>query len=1013
MKINSFIISSVTVGALSLMAPAVAPVSVRAQVSASPERFSPLATGYLERARTMLDAGNFTGVIDQLKQLHTRDAVKNLSNKDKEEYVYLLAKAYYERGDNECLLLLRDFALSYPASPLALQAKLSIGDYYFFHHQWPEALTEYDDVDFNRLNRTQRPLYSYRRALTLIKTGHYQEARSALQGIAGNRQYADAYTFYTAYLDYIDGNYDKAYQLFSKVPKGEKGLEAQYYITQIDYSRGEYDKVINRAPGLLAELSDEELAPELNRITGLSFFKRDDYSKARSYLNRYMATTLSDPSPDAVYALGVADYNEGDYTPAAERFASLTDLGNDLSQSAWLYLGQCDVKQGNDDAAAMAFEKAARMDFDANVSETALFNYAAAITRGGKVPFSSSIDLLEGFLKAYPNSEYAPKIEEYLATAYYNERDYAKALASIERIKRPSANVLAAKQKVLYELGIEAMNNGKAQQAADYLTKSIQLASHDRNLANQAQIWLGDARYALGQYKQAETAYSTFIKGESNSSNRTLALYDLAYAQYMQEKYSEAAATFRKAIDANPTLPASLQADATVRMADCLYYTGNYTAAKDAYSKAMTLGTQDADYATYRHAVMLGLAGDINGKISELTSLQQRYPESKWLPNALLEKALTYEAMGNSAKAADAFNELASAYPRSAQARKAMINLALSYAKAGKMDKASETYKEIIRTWPSSEEASIANDDLKKYYSSIGSLGEYAAFLRTVPDARQLDANEMEQLAFDGAETAFAENAENISLLQNYIKDYPDGKYLAQALLDIAYAQRDAEKWEETVQTLSSLISRRPHSVQYPEALLMKAEILENELPDRKDEAADTYKALEKTAETDFMADAYAGVARTSASPRERIEYARKARNSSGVQADTAEAMSLIEAEALLAAGDDSAALSILRQLAANPAGEAGASAAVALGQYYLDQKDYKASETAMLDFTSNGTPHQVQLAKGFIILADAYSGQGNNALAKEYLQSLKDNYPGNEPEILNAISSRLKSLSK
>ena len=123
--------------------------------------------------------------------------------------------------------------------------------------------------------------------------------------------------------------------------------------------------------------------------------------------------------------------------------------------------------------------------------------------------------------------------------------------------------------------------------------------------------------------------------------------------------------------------------------------------------------------------------------------------------------------------------------------------------------------------------------------------------------------------------------------------------------------------------------------------------------------------------------------------------------------------MSLIEAEALLTAGDDSAALSILRQLAANPAGEAGASAAVALGQYYLDQKDYKAAESAMLDFTSNGTPHQVQLAKGFIILADAYSGQGNNALAKEYLQSLKDNYPGNEPEILNAISSRLKSLSK
>ncbi len=60
-------------------------------------------------------------------------------------------------------------------------------------------------------------------------------------------------------------------------------------------------------------------------------------------------------------------------------------------------------------------------------------NYVAALTRGGKVPFSSSVDMLEGFIKLYPNSEYTPKVEEYLATAYYNERNYTKALASIER----------------------------------------------------------------------------------------------------------------------------------------------------------------------------------------------------------------------------------------------------------------------------------------------------------------------------------------------------------------------------------------------------------------------------------------------------------------------------------------------------------------------------------------------------------------------------------------------------
>lgn len=985
-------------------------IPVAAQVSASPERFSPLAQGYIERARTMLDAGNYPGVIDQLSQLHTQGEI--LSQAEEEQYVYMLSQAYYERGDSECLALLRAFAREYPASPLALKARLSIANYYFYHHQWQDALAEYDAVDYSRLNRADLPLYSYRRALTLIKTGHYPEAKAMLRNIASDRQYQDAYTFYSAYLDYIEGNYDKAYDLFSKVRSGEKGLQAEYYLTQIDFSRGEYSTVIDRAPRLLNNITDPELAPELNRITGLSYFKSGDYIRARNYLNRYVSTPELTPAPDAVYALAVADYNDGDLEKAAERFSTLTELGNDLAQSAWLYLGQCDVKTGNDDAAAMAFEKAARMDQDREVSETALYNYVAAVTRGGKVPFSSSVDLLEGFIKLYPRSEYTPKVEEYLATAYYNESNYTKALESINKIARPSSSVLAAKQKVLYELGIEALTNGRATDAADYLKQSIKLASHDRKLATQAQLWLGDAEYSLGNYRAASTAYSTFLKTEANSSNRTLALYDLAYSEYMQEKYSAAASEFAKATEAKPALPQTLFADALIRLADCRYYIGDYKGAQTCYKRALDEGTSDADYAAYRHAVMRGLAGDIKGKLSELNDMQSRYPESKWMPNALLEKALTYEALDNGTKAAEAFSELASSYPRSAQARKAMINLAISYAKGGKMDKATESYKEIIRTWPSSEEASIANDDLKKYYASKGALQEYAAFLRTVPEAKQLDAGEMEQLAFDGAETAYADNASNITLLRNYVRDYPDGKYLAQALLDIAYSLRNDEKFEEAEEILSRLVSERPHSTQYPEALLMKAEILEYDIPERKNDAAPIYKELEKAGETDFIADACAGVARTSANPSERLEYARKARTSGGIQAETAEEMRLIEANALMSMNRDEEAISILEALAANPAGEAGAKAAVELGRYYLGQKEFDKAEKAMLEFTEAGTPHQFLLAQGFIILADAYQGLGKSYLAKEYLQSLKENYPGSEKEIIDCINSRLKALN-
>ena len=64
-----------------------------------------------------------------------------------------------------------------------------------------------------------------------------------------------------------------------------------------------------------------------------------------------------------------------------------------------------------------------------------------------------------------------------------------------------------------------------------------------------------------------------------------------------------------------------------------------------------------------------------------------------------------------------------------------------------------------------------------------------------------------------------------------------------------------------------------------------------------------------------------------------------------------------------------------------------------------------------MTDFTDAGTPHEYWLARGFIVLADVYTAQGKGYLAKEYLISLRDNYPGDESDIKQMISSRLKKL--
>lgn len=964
---------------------------------------SPLAEGYIERARIMLRDGNYPGVIDQIETLRSRGV--KLLPAEEEEALRLMALARYERGEEEGTQLLLDFAARYPSSPYADSAVLTAADSYFFRHDWKKALELYSKVDIVTLGGERRTLYSYRKMLCYLKTGDVEAARPLLARLENAKGYGEAWRFYTAYIDYKEGRIDNAYRLFSQVTSQERGLQAGYYLAQIDYSRGEFEKTAAKGAAVLRNLQDPELAPELNRITGISLFKLHEYSRARGYLAKY-AESVAQPARDVVYALGVCDFENDDLSRAAERFAQLTDTKDVIGQSAWLYMGQCDVKNGNDDAAAMAFEKAARMDLDPQVSEVAMYNYVAALTRGGKVPFSSSVDMLEGFIKLFPNSEYTQQVEEYLATAYYNDRNYAKALASIEKIKHPTSAVLSAKQNILYELGISAVTNGNGAEAEGYLNRAIELAQYNKMLALQARLWLGDALYQQGRFTQAAAQYREFINGSDRDSNRTLAMYNLAYAEYQAEKYGEAAADFAKAMDANPSLPGALSRDARLRLADCRYYTGDYRKARDTYAEAVREGG-DSDYASYRHAVMLGLAGDISGKISELERFPNTYPNSKWIPNVLLEKGMAFDAVDRQGDAARAFRELAASYPKAGAARQGMINLAISQMKSGKSDDGAETYREIIRTWPTSEEANIANEDLRKYYASKGTLHEYAAFLKSVPEAKQLDADEMEKLAFDGAETAYAENVDSIALLLDYLKDYPDGRWLAPALFDVAYSKRNSGNDTEALIYLSKLIESRPHSAQYPEALLMKGEILQDGDENARREALAVFRELEKTGDRDFVIDANAGIARNSSDDAEIIAYAAKVRES-GVGEDITEEMDRLAGGALIRQGKVEEGEALLRKVAANPATLYGAKSAVELGRSLLARKQYAAAEKEMLKFTEAGTPHQFQLAQGFIILADAYTAQGKKYLAKEYLVSLKENYPGTEPEIIEEIEKRL-----
>lgn len=793
-----------------------------AQVSANPSRFSPLASGYLERARAMKSEGNFIGMVDQLRHLDTQNVL--LSPAESEEFTYLLAEAYYQLGDPDCLRLLIEFRDDYPASPLAPKAALSVGDYYFFNHDWAEALSAYSLINEKRLNKDEYSQYVYRKALCLIKTGHFDEAGPLLSKLKNIPEYKNAYNFYTAYLDYIEGDFNKAYSGFAKVPDGEPGLDAGYYMAQIDYSKGKYEEVIKRGTALLRENEEPELSPEIERIVGLSYFKLGNLNNSRTYLTRYLSDTDAGPEADALYALGAIDYSEGRYNSAIERLSQVSDRQDAIGQGAWLYLGQCYMRQDNPSAAALAFEKASRMAYDSEVSETALYNYVTSVTRGGKVPFSSASKLLEQFVARYPDSRFADEVDTYLATAYYNDHEYDKALKYINSIRNPSIEIMEAKQKILYESGISAVSVGKNEMAIEYLLQCVALKRYNPNLSAQASLWLGDSYFSLGRYKEAAASYKDFLKDDSSNENKALGFYDLAYALYKLKDYKSAALNFQSALSAKPALEKRLADDARIRLGDCLYYTGRYKESHDAFSKAISDDASEADYALYRRSILYGLSGDTKSKIADLEMIENLYPQSRWLSKSLLEKAVTYE-------------------------------------ETGRNDLAAEAYKKRLNI------------------------------------VDEVDIDE---------------------------------------LLRMASAMNKSGHWNDLLEVV------------------------------------------------------------------DRIMHA------GGLEPDEMAEIDLYEADALHNLGRSEEAHPLYSRLARNPNSISGAKASVIVAEIDNSRGDYEDARLRMEEFTDAGSTQQYWLARGFIALADAYHGLGETNLAKEYLITLQENYPGSEADIQTMISQRL-----
>lgn len=967
--------------------------------------------GHMAQAREMAALGNYSAALDRLRTID-RPA---LSPDEREAADMLHAECLLRTGRySEGAEAFATFAAAYPFSARHDAAVKGMGDCLYAQGRYDEAMNVYSDCYADALSTAQAAELYYRRGICALETGDKATARKAFEKASLYASTRSAAMFYLGRLDFEDGKYTEARERFKNVNTAvEPGNMTDYYLASIDFIEGNYSRALSTARQMLRRPGlPKDAEAEMNRIAGEAAFKLGQRQEAVTYLKKYIGA-VNEPAPSALYIIGVADFDEGRYGDAIYRFTPVTERGTGaLRQSAYLYMGQCLLEQGDAEAAILAFDKASKATDDSAVREAAFYNYAVAKFAGADVPFASASATFEEFLRLYPSGPYSDRVASYLAAGYIADKDYEMALSRINSITMPSPAILKAKQRVLYTLGLNALREGRLPQAQNYLAQAEPLSSHDAAVAAEVVLAQAEVMQAQGNNSDAAAKYQLYLRmADRNAANRPTALYGLAYALYNSGQATRAASFFEEA-EAALDAPEA-KADALNRLGDLRFAAADFKGAADYYAHAFAANPAAGDYATLNAARMKGYQRDYKGKLTLLEAFRKDFSGSVLMPDALLETTQALISLGRNDDAIATYRTLINEYPQTAQGRQGYLQMAMTLLDMGRNDKAAEAYKSVISKYPSSEEAAQAASLLKNLYAGQGRGDEFLNFMAGVDKAPAISAGDAEEISYESAVKAYESRGETRQL-EAFAQRYPSSQYASAVyglLLDKAIADKDNSRQNALA---DRIIAQYPDSRAAEKALRIKAEAAyaAGELP----QALRYWQTLEpKASDAEAATAARLGIMRTA---RDMGEHSIAEEAADAILASSASPSALAEARytkaaALMASDRTEQAIALWQELAKNPSDLYGARAAYeAAAALHETGKDKEALDTA-LKLTRSGSSQRYWVARAFILISDIYSSQGKTFEAREYLEALRDNYPGSETDIFMMIESRLGDDNK
>lgn len=967
------------------------------------------APGHLDRARELYEAGQYRASQEELRKALTGANPADVAQRMSIDY--MLAQCAAKLGEDDALTRIGNFTRNYPGSIYADGLRLTGATLLFDEQRYDDALAEFRDIDGFALRGDQRNEYYFKRGYSEFMTGDLRGATTSLRQVASGN-YAPHAKYYTAYIDYTEKNYAAAKRGFAELANDPSyGPVIPFYLLQIEFLEGNYDYVTAHGDALLRQAEGARTA-EIARTMAEAWFHREDYRKTMHYIDLYR-TNGGQMGREEYYLAGYSEYMQGRPAQAIEALARVVGAQDRLSQNAAYHMAAAYLELDRKREAMQSFSIAADGTFDAAIREDALFNYGKLQFELGGGFFNEAINVLQRYIGEYPQSARVSEATEYLASAYYNARNYEAAYEAIKRIPDPDNNIRTAYQKIAYFRALDLYNAGEYDRAYAMLEEAYRNRFNAKYTAL-TQFWMGEIRYIKDDYAGAAKLYLDYTAAApATEREHRMALYNLGYSHFNRKSWNEARTWFDKFLAAY-TVRDSYRADAYNRLGDIDFANREFWRAIEMYDNAAKVGTDERYYSQFQRAIMLGRVGRPERKIELLNEII-RAQQGDYVPAAMYELGLTYIAQERFRDAAAAMKRFTDAYPANEKYTAALSDMGLIYQNLGDNDAAINYYKMVVDKSPDSPEAQNAMMALKSIYVDRNDVDAYFALASRTGIETDLTAVARDSLAFTAAQNVYLHQGNttaSITALKNYLDRYPRGVYRAEALYYAGDAYAATGRTDDAMNSYREL-SGMYYNTYTVRALEKLAPLQENAGQHR--EAAGTYKQLaDASVNPATVTRALSGYLNNtvSAGGDDLIE---QAADDIAASANAGEELKreakFVRAGVLERRGDAAGAQALYRELATESRTPAGAKSTLKVIEARYADGNIDGAQQMIMKFAGQNTSHQYELGKAFLILGDIYAKKGDTFQARATLQSIIDGYSPSNDGIIDAARERIGKL--